>query len=102
MLKIARHARLIVLALCLIALLGCAGQKAAQKTSASPVSETALVANGPDEVRKSLGEPSTVSKTVDGHILWVYTPSWKLMPNLKGTVYVEFENDKVIRVFRLK
>jgi hypothetical protein len=53
-------------------------------------------------VRKTLGEPTTMSRTAEGHILWIYEPSWKLIPDDKGNRYVEFENGHVIKTFRIK
>ncbi len=50
------------------------------------------------EVKKRLGEPDIVSKTPDNHIIWTYRPSWKIMPDNKDTIYVEFEDGKVIKV----
>ncbi len=61
-----------------------------------------LAGSGPELVKKKLGEPTTVSRTPEGHILWVYEPTWKLLPNEKGTVYVEFENEKVTKVFKIR
>ena len=51
-------------------------------------------------MRKRLGDPTLVSKTMEGHILWVYVPKWRILPNDKGYIYVEFENEKVIKIFR--
>lgn len=67
-----------------------------------PYADRNLVSYGPEVVTKKLGEPTTVSKTPEGHILWVYEPSWKVIPNHKGTVYVEFEDNKVTKVFKIK
>ncbi len=95
--------RLILVLFCLVALVGCSGQKATQKRNlSSSSSETEVISNGPDEVRKRFGEPTWVSKTKDNHIFWVYRPSYKIIPNDKGTFYVEFENDKVIKAFRIR
>jgi hypothetical protein len=55
-----------------------------------------------EDVRKKLGEPTIVSLTTENRILWTYLPEWKLMPDNKDTVYVEFENGKVIRVVKAK
>lgn len=62
--------------------------------------EEGLAGKNIDEVRKQLGEPTSAAKTPDDHILWVYVPSWKLMPDDRGTLYVEFENEKVLKAFR--
>jgi hypothetical protein len=55
-----------------------------------------------EDVRKKLGEPTIVSLTTENRILWTYLPEWKLMPDNKDTVYVEFENGKVIKVVKAK
>jgi hypothetical protein len=53
-------------------------------------------------VKKKFGEPDIVSKMPDNRILWTYQPTWKLMPDNKGTVYVEFENGKVVKMIRAR
>ena len=63
-------------------------------------SDNTLVGQGQDEVRKKLGQPTDISKTAEGNILWVYRPSWKILPNDKGTMYVEFQDGKVTKVFK--
>jgi len=37
---------------------------------------------------------------LDDHILWVYLPTWKILPNDKGTLYVEFADGKVVKIFQ--
>jgi len=54
------------------------------------------------EVKRNYGEPDIVSKTPDNRILWTYQPTWKLLPDNKGTIYVEFENGKVIKIIRAR
>ena len=61
-----------------------------------------LISSEPDEVRKKMGEPTIVNRTREDHILWVYVPSLKILPNDKGTIYVEFENGKVIKIFKIE
>jgi hypothetical protein len=61
-----------------------------------------LIEKDEAEVRKALGEPNVISKTPENRVLWRYKPSWKVMPSDKDTLYVEFENGKVIRVFQIK
>jgi hypothetical protein len=73
-------------------------QKPKQVTKSSP--ESALMSQGEDEVKAKLGEPTVVNKTNDGHVLWVYRPSWKILPNDNGTLYVEFDEGKVIKIFK--
>jgi outer membrane protein assembly factor BamE (lipoprotein component of BamABCDE complex) len=55
-----------------------------------------------EEIRKKLGEPTMVSLTTEDRILWTYVPEWKLMPDNKDTVYVEFEKGKVVKVIKAK
>jgi len=54
------------------------------------------------EVKKKFGEPDIVSKMPDNRILWTYQPTWKLLPDNKGTVYIEFENGKVVKIIRAR
>ena len=54
------------------------------------------------EVKKKYGEPDIVSKMPDSRILWTYQPTWKLLPDNKGTVYIEFENGKVVKIIRAR
>jgi hypothetical protein len=95
--------------LCLVAacLVGPAGCSAKSKGTDRPEqsfssADQTLRGSGPTEVRKKLGEPTTISRTPEGRLYWIYAPAWKLIPNEKGTVYVEFENDKVAKVFKIK
>ena len=101
--KTVRPLTLLVIACCLIGLVTCSSSKSVKKAKpAAPARVDALISSGPDEVRKKLGEPTVVSKTQEDHILWIYTPRLKILPNDKGTVYVEFENGKVIKVFKIE
>jgi hypothetical protein len=59
-----------------------------------------LISVGPDEVKKKLGEPTDVCRTPENRILWIYAPTWKIMPDDKGTVYVEFSDERVVKAFR--
>jgi hypothetical protein len=54
------------------------------------------------EVKKKYGEPDIVSKMPDNRILWTYQPTWKLLPDNKGTIYIEFENGKVVKIIRAR
>lgn len=65
-----------------------------------PVVENSLISMNEDQVRKKLGEPSVVSLMPDNKILWTYRPAWKLMPDNKGTVYLEFEQGIVTKVIK--
>jgi hypothetical protein len=101
--KTARLFALLLPLLCLAGPIACSSSKKLSKPEQKALSaDKSLISYGPDVVTKRLGEPTTVSKTPEGHILWVYEPSWKIMPNDKGTVYVEFEDKKVTKVFKIK
>ncbi len=76
------------------------GAEAPSKTK--PALDSALLDMNGEEVKKTFGEPDIVSKTPDNRILWTYKPSWKLMPDNKGTIYVEFDNGRVSKVVRAK
>jgi len=65
-----------------------------------PIMENALISMNEDEVRKKLGEPTMVSLTPENKIIWTYRPEWKVMPDNKGTVYVQFDNGKVAKVIK--
>ncbi len=65
-----------------------------------PTMGNALISMNEDEVRKRLGEPTMVSLTPENKILWTYRPDWKLMPDNKDTVYIEFENGKVSKMIK--
>jgi hypothetical protein len=88
-------------AVCLAVLPSCSlfkgGQKA-PKTVSGP--DTALISQDGDRVKARFGEPTVISKTNEGHVLWVYRPTWKIIPNDSGTLYVEFEEGKVIKIFK--
>jgi hypothetical protein len=60
----------------------------------------ALISQGEDAVKAKLGVPTVISKTSEGHILWIYRPSLKIFPNDKGTLYVEFEDGKATKIFK--
>jgi hypothetical protein len=91
-----------VILLCLFLLGSCTYLKKMKGKEQTPVLENSLISMDETEVRKKLGEPTIVSLNAENRILWTYTPSWKLMPDNKDTVYVEFENGKVIKVIKAK
>jgi hypothetical protein len=101
--KAAPRAALLFAVCCTAFLVACSGTKGARAPSgtSSPF-DNALVSKGQEDVRKKLGDPTVVSRTMEDHILWVYTPKFKIIPNDKGTLYVEFENGKVIKIFQKK
>jgi hypothetical protein len=68
----------------------------------APPPDLTLVSKSEDEVKKKIGEPSDVAKTPENHVLWIYRPEWKIMPNDEGTLYVEFVDGKVAKIFQIK
>ena len=94
-------AKIVLIVFLVISLFACSSGKGAKKENLRTL-DNSLISSGQEEVKKRFGEPDTVSRTADNHIIWIYKPSWKIIPNEKGTLYVEFEDDKVIKVFRLK
>jgi outer membrane protein assembly factor BamE (lipoprotein component of BamABCDE complex) len=97
-----------VVLLCLFLLISCSslkkmvGKEPATTPSKTPVLESSLISMSEEEIRKKLGEPTMVSLTTEDRILWTYVPEWKLMPDNKDTVYVEFEKGKVVKVIKAK
>ena len=55
-----------------------------------------------DDVRKRYGEPYMVSKTSENKIIWTYVPQWKILPDNKNTIYVEFEEGKVVKIIKAR
>jgi hypothetical protein len=99
--KVTLPVTLLVVACCLAGLITCSTSTSVNKLKpTAPAPANDLISSEPDAVRKKLGEPTVVSRTQEDHILWVYTPRLKILPNDKGTMYVEFENGKVIKVFK--
>jgi hypothetical protein len=86
--------------LCILLLFSCSSFKSAKKKG--PVLENAVISMSEDEVKKKMGEPNVVSKTPEGNILWTYNPQWKIMPDNKDTIYIEFENGKVIKIVKAR
>jgi len=89
-----------IILLCIMVLFSCSSFKSSKKTG--PVLENAVISMSEDEARKKLGEPDIVSKTPENNIIWTYKPQWKIMPDNKGTVYVEFENGKVTKIIKAR
>jgi hypothetical protein len=101
--KIARLPILFLIIFLLVGPTACSSSKTVRKPEQKPSSASKdLISSGPETVTKRLGEPTTIAKTPEGRILWIYEPSWKLLPNENGTVYVEFQNNKVTKVFKIK
>jgi hypothetical protein len=93
----------IVLSL-LVALLfvsACSQGKGVEKFKALPRGTT-LIGKTETEVKQAIGEPYEISLTPENRILWKYRPSWKIIPSPKDTLYVEFDNGKVAKVFQIK
>jgi hypothetical protein len=87
--------------LCMLVLYSCTYLKSTKKAG-NPALENTVISMNEEEVKKKLGEPDIVSKTPDNHIVWTYRPSWKIMPNNKDTIYIEFEDGKVIKIIKAK
>ena len=86
---------------CLTGVPGCSSSKGVQKPrQVVSNSDAALISKGADEVKAKFGEPTVISKTYEGHILWVYRPHWKIIPDDNGTLYVEFEDGKATEIFK--
>jgi hypothetical protein len=61
-----------------------------------------MVGISSEEVKKGIGEPSVVAKNPENAVIWIYRPPYKLMPNQEGSVYLEFQDGKVVKAFSLK
>jgi hypothetical protein len=82
---------------------GCSSSKGIKKAKpAGKISDTNLISAHEDDVTKAFGHPTTISRTNEGHIYWIYEPSMKLWPSKSGTKYVEFDKDRVVRIFKIK
>jgi hypothetical protein len=66
------------------------------------VPDSSIINMTEPEVKKKFGDPDMVSKMPDNRILWTYQPTWKIMPDNKDTVYIEFENGKVVKIIRAR
>ena len=103
--KIQKTCQVLVVIFALISLLAlsaCSQGKGVERFKALPRGTT-LMDKNEAEVRQALGEPDMISKTPENRILWTYRPSWKVVPRPgKDTLYLEFDNGKVIKVFQIK
>lgn len=61
-----------------------------------------MVGSTSEEVKKRIGQPNVVAKNPDEAIIWIYRPPYRLMPNQEGSVYLEFQDGKVVKAFSLK
>jgi hypothetical protein len=84
-----------------LGLSACSQGKGVERFKTLPAGTT-LIASSETEVRKILGEPDVVSKTIENRILWTYNPSWKIVPSPKDTLYVEFDGERVVKIFQVK
>jgi uncharacterized protein YpmB len=93
--------RTIALVLIITLLASCTIFKSSKEKTQTPM-ENAMISMTEEEVRKRLGEPNIVSVTPESKIIWTYRPSWKIVPDNKNTVYVEFENGKVVKIIKVR
>lgn len=92
----------IVFLLIVTLLVSCTVFKKSSKEKTQTPMENAMISMSEEEVRKRLGEPNIVSVTPGNKIIWTYRPSWKIMPDNKDTVYVEFDNGKVVKIIKVR
>jgi hypothetical protein len=91
------------LLLCMLVLPSCSVFKSSKEPKLShPALQNGVISMTEDEVRKKVGEPNVVSKTADNNILWTYRPSWRLLPDNKDTIYLEFENGRVTKIIKAR
>jgi hypothetical protein len=64
--------------------------------------ENTVISMKEEEVRKRFGEPDMVSLMPDNHILWTYRLPLKLMPDNRDTIYIEFENGRVVKMVKAR
>jgi hypothetical protein len=84
-------------------LAGCSSTKGIQKSKPTgKIHDSSLISAGENEVMRAYGQPTSVNRTPEGHIFWVYEPPMKLWPSQSGTRYVEFENSHVVKIFKIK
>jgi len=93
--------KVITLVMIAALLTSCTIFKSSKEKTQTPM-ENAMISMTEEEVRKRLGEPNIVSVTPENRIIWTYRPSWKIMPDNKDTVYVEFENGKVVKIIKVR
>lgn len=66
------------------------------------MAQPTLISASEEEVKQTLGEPDTVSKTPDNKTLFIYKPPWRILPGPKDTVYVEIDNGKATKIFKIR
>ena len=89
-----------VMLLSLPVLFSCSSSKSAKKSH--PALDNKVISMTEDEVRKKLGEPTMASKTPENNIIWTYRPSWKILPDNKDTIYIEFENGRGTKIINAR
>lgn len=102
--KVQKPCQAFLVILCLSLFLvagGCSGSTAYQKAEKQVVQPT-LISASIEEVKQAIGEPDTVAKTPDNKTLFIYRPPWKIVPSPKDTIYVEIENGKVAKIFKIR
>jgi len=102
--KIQKACHALIVLLFLVGLLftsACSQGRGVERFKALPRGTT-LVGKSEAEVKQLIGEPYVVSMTPENRLLWKYRPSWKIIPNPKDTLYVEFDNGKVSKAFQIK
>jgi hypothetical protein len=98
--KTPSYLKVFLVFLCVVFLFSCSSSKKAKK--GHPALDNAVISMTGEEVRNKLGEPNIVSKTPENKIIWTYLPSWKILPDNKDTIYIEFEDNKVVKVIKAK
>jgi len=91
------YSKVCMVLLCMVVLFSCSSTK---KTNS--VLENSIISMSEEEVRKKLGEPDIVSKTPENNIIWTYKPQWKIMPDNKNTIYVEFKDGQAIKIIKAR
>jgi len=90
-----------IILLIVLVLSGCSYFKGTKKQDEKGM-ENALISMNEDQIRQRYGEPDMVSKTTSDTILWTYRPSWKIIPDNKDTMYIEFDKGRVIKVLKVR
>jgi len=92
--------RTFLVLLCIMLFFSCSSSKAPKKDKYAL--DNSLISMSEDDVRKRYGEPYMVSKTSENKIIWTYVPQWKILPDNKNTIYVEFEEGKVVKIIKAR
>lgn len=92
--------RTFLVLLCIMLFFSCSSSKTSKKDKHTL--DNSVISMSEDEVRKRFGEPYMVSKTPENKIIWTYVPQWKILPDNKDTIYVEFEEGKVVKIIKAR